>query len=344
MHKDVHRNHPKLPISASALAVAFLYFGLQIQADADNGYLPVYVGGNLGLSDLSPTSDSSSIDGSDHAMSLQAGYDINDAVSVEISVSDLGSAQLSSSQGQTGSVSYSDAGVSVLVYGFRQHSKSSGKNAHNGFAVYARLGANHVEADYNQPGEEDSSDTALMAGVGAEYGWENGLGARAELSIRSDEVKTVNFGLVKRFRSKADKAMAEATIKATERLATSEPLWSNRLSITFPTIHLDSIGKQGKLNHEQQTALDQLATSLKRHDSLELVVRGHSDPRGSVSEKLKRSRDGAILVSRFLQSRGVRGNRLHLRSYGDTKPYRHGGRKAADNQHRRVEFDLFSRG
>lgn len=343
MHKDVHRNRFKLPITASALAVSLLCFGLHAQADSDKGFLPVYVGGNLGLSDLSPASGTA-IDSSDHAVSLQAGYDFNDAVSVEISVSDLGSAQLSSGEGGNGSVSYSDAGVSVLVYGFRQHSKTANKSAHEGFAVYARLGANHVEADYSQSQYSDSSDTEIMAGVGAEYGWENGLGARAELSIRSDEVKTVNFGLVKRFRSKADEAMAAATQQATKRLATAEPLWSNRLSIVFPTIHLDSIGKQGKLNREQQTALDELATALKRHDSLELVVRGHSDPYGSTSEKLRRSRDGAILVSRFLQSKGIRGNRLHLRSYGDTKPYSLGGRRAANNKQRRVDFDLFSRG
>mgnify|MGYP000147284732 CR=1 FL=1 len=68
-----------------------------------------------------------------------------------------------------------------------------------------------------------------------------------------------------------------------------------------------------------QSALDQVATTLREYPSTTIDVLGHTDSRGSESYNLGLSQRRAQAVANYLASRGVQWERMATRGYGETQ-------------------------
>ncbi|ASJ75555.1 OmpA family protein [Granulosicoccus antarcticus] len=158
----------------------------------------VYVGAGVLASQLEP--DTSGVTGVsvDDSMgaggSLTLGYDIDNRFSVEGHIASLGEATLE----PTGTIDYTVAGVSGLVYGLNQPNDRARRE---GFSVFGRLGLGALENDASGVEFERVNDVHLLAGLGLEYGLNNGLGLRAELVAHETDAKYVQLGLVYRIGS-----------------------------------------------------------------------------------------------------------------------------------------------
>ncbi len=156
----------------------------------------IYAGGGILASSLEPDTDAApgvSVDSSGSGGgSLLLGYDLNNRFSVEGHVADLGDADLA----PDGSVSYQVAGLSALVYGLNGESARAQRRGLSGFG---RLGLGALDNDSEGVDFDQVNDFHLLIGAGAEYGFNNGLAARAELVAHDEDARYVQLALLYRF-------------------------------------------------------------------------------------------------------------------------------------------------
>jgi len=92
------------------------------------------------------------------------------------------------------------------------------------------------------------------------------------------------------------------------------------------------------LKTESYTYLDELIKLLKENTKLELNIYGHTDSVGNEDENMLLSEKRAKAVKDFLIEKGVAGNRLYSKGFGETKPLSAGNSEAVNAMNRRVEF------
>lgn len=315
---------------------------------ADSQQKPtIYLGGSVGLIDLSTKFSVEARKISDNAVvsgSILAGADISPRISLEASATMTEKANVTNNAALVGDLGYRDYAVSALGYLYRKN-VSDGAIERDGFSVFSRLGVGYKEFD-SKLASRDSDRAHLVLGLGSEYGWENGVATRAEVSMLDDDANHLNFSLLKRFNLQgAPKKVSAASLEAR-----NSKLWENRLFLHLPTIYFPDNDSRSPISLTEQQRLNELAQQLIANPRLEIEVRGHSDSAVSFRDGLILSRRRAITVSRYLQSRGVRGNRLHIRSYASTQPVKRGGLKGAAEKgesnsnkisNRRVEFEIY---
>lgn len=183
------------------------------------------MGAGLLGSDLDPDTDSApgvSVDSSSSGGgSLTLGYDLNNRFSVEGHVADLGEADLAPS----GSVSYQVAGVSALVYGLNDR---SARGRRLGLSGFGRVGVGALDNDAEDVDFNRVNDIHLLIGAGAEYGFKNGLAARAEAVFHDEDARFLQLALLYRFgtdnrRRSVPAARAEAPVVEAPAIATPAP-------------------------------------------------------------------------------------------------------------------------
>lgn len=100
--------------------------------------------------------------------------------------------------------------------------------------------------------------------------------------------------------------------------------------------------KSGKaiINVRSFTLLNEVAQALKSNDSMEVLVEGHTDSRGSDSYNLRLSDARANAVREYLMGQGIATDRLKSMGFGETKPIASNKRKKGRRKNRRVEFTI----
>ena len=154
----------------------------------------LYAGASVGTSQVNPDTSGTQFNvesDSDGASQLRLGYDHHNRLAFEFDTSVLGSAELQAGT----SVKYAAASVSALFYGINGVQLRSRRE---GFSAYGRLGAAALSRSSQVQPLEDSS-TVPVLGLGAEYGFANGLGFRAEITRFDSDVSYVGIGAVYRF-------------------------------------------------------------------------------------------------------------------------------------------------
>ncbi len=154
----------------------------------------LYAGASVGTSQVSPDTSGTQFNvesESDSGTQLRIGYDHHNRLAFELDTSVLGSAELQAGT----SVKYAAASVSALFYGINGVQLRSRRE---GFSAFGRLGAASLSRS-SQVQPLDSSSTVPVLGLGAEYGFANGLGLRAEITRFDSDVSYVGIGAVYRF-------------------------------------------------------------------------------------------------------------------------------------------------
>lgn len=155
----------------------------------------LYAGAAVGNSRLNPDTRGTqfSVDSSgDLGTQLRLGYDAHNLLAVEFDTSVLGTAQL---REYDTDVKYSSAALSALIYGW---SGIQMRSRREGLSAYGRVGFASLKKSSSVLTLEESGIVPVL-GVGAEYGFTNGLGVRAELTRFDGDAMYLGFGAIYRF-------------------------------------------------------------------------------------------------------------------------------------------------
>ena len=94
-----------------------------------------------------------------------------------------------------------------------------------------------------------------------------------------------------------------------------------------------------EIDRRSEPLLDQIGEALNAHPEVRNVeIQGHTDNVGGPSINNKLSQDRAAAVKVALEKRGVDGDRLSTRGYGESSPIAPNTTKAGRAKNRRVEF------
>jgi len=97
-----------------------------------------------------------------------------------------------------------------------------------------------------------------------------------------------------------------------------------------------------ELSSSARATLDRQAAWLQQHRSVQIVVEGHADERGTREYNLALGERRANSVKEYLVSQGVDANRVRIISYGKERPAVAGSTEAAWAQNRRAVTDIVS--
>ena len=91
-----------------------------------------------------------------------------------------------------------------------------------------------------------------------------------------------------------------------------------------------------RLKPESRSALDAVATDLKKYPRLQIELQGHTDDKGSDAYNLKLSQQRADSVRTYLLDQGVPAGQLTAKGYGETQPMEDNKTEAGRARNRRV--------
>ena len=98
----------------------------------------------------------------------------------------------------------------------------------------------------------------------------------------------------------------------------------------FEKFDLDEVSKK---------ALEQNAAYLNRHPNVQVQIEAHSDERGTNNYNLALADRRALAVRKYMASKGIEENRMHLISYGEEKPFCEDSNEDCWKQNRKVHFN-----
>ncbi len=334
-----------------------------------------YVGGGVLLSQLEPDTDE--VDGvsvnetESAGGSLAVGYDLSSRFSVEGHYAALGQAGLAVDGAADEDVDYQVFGLSGLIYGLNDREDRARRE---GFSLFGRLGVGGMQNE-SDIAYERVNDVHLVAGIGAEYGFRNGLALRGELVGHDTDARYGQLGLVYRFgdvdRRRARRPAEPASdgtqitplpVPADEPVRTDldsdqdgvEDLNDQCLDTAFGS-PVDASGcdifggviegvkfESGSdtLTAGAQLELDQVAQTLSEYQDLDINIDAHTDNTGSAESNLQLSRRRAVSVARYLVGQGVAGDRLKPRAFGESQPRTTNASAEGRAANRRVEFTI----
>jgi len=154
-----------------------------------------YAGVGLGVSSLNPVTDDTefTVSGTGGgAFHLHAGMDVSPRIGAELHYGSLGEATLE----PEGSIAYSAVGASALVYSSGDRDRLSMRR---GLMGYLRGGLAALSTSAADVEIEQLNSVQFLVGVGAEYGFDNGLAVRGELLSYDGDARAGQLALVYRF-------------------------------------------------------------------------------------------------------------------------------------------------
>ncbi|NVK64869.1 MAG: OmpA family protein, partial [Flavobacteriales bacterium] len=84
--------------------------------------------------------------------------------------------------------------------------------------------------------------------------------------------------------------------------------------------------------------LDKVVDVMKKHPEFSLDIAGHTDNVGAPEKNLELSKDRAVAVKKYLESKGVAAERMNAKGFGQTQPAGSNDTEAGRANNRRVEF------
>lgn len=88
--------------------------------------------------------------------------------------------------------------------------------------------------------------------------------------------------------------------------------------------------------------LDEVALALKEHSTIKVRIEGHTDSKGNDKFNKKLSQKRADAVRKYLIDKGVAGDRMEAKGYGEEVPIADNRTDEGRGQNRRVEFFIVS--
>ncbi len=361
--------------SWAGAAALLLSLGLSAVATAedspDDRYFNqrLYIGASTGVSRLRPdTSETDYVVGDDNDMTtaLHLGIDFSKHWTVEAYVVDLGEAEILCRGDCTkaGTIGYRHFGVSAIGYFFNQRGGSyygegfddEGLYRREGLSAFGRLGIgkmnNDTDLDYQR-----LNDIHMQMGAGVEYGWRNGLAARAELISYDTDAMAASMGLIKRFGDSEPylleppvvppelKAPPEppppptrAHVPKKKPPATAKPIKRKVVRIRLPRLYFAVDDHQ--LSPLAQRKLLDLVRTMKRYPRLKLEIRGYTDATASDEYNLNLSLRRAASVRKFMARYGIPPSRLRLAALSENDPVADNSTPEGRAKNRRVEFRI----
>ncbi|MFW5889766.1 MAG: OmpA family protein [Marinilabiliaceae bacterium] len=94
------------------------------------------------------------------------------------------------------------------------------------------------------------------------------------------------------------------------------------------------------LRSESYQELDRLVKLLKENPSVKIEVAGHTDNTGSASLNKRLSKERALSVKRYLETKGIGSGRIEYEGYGPDEPIAPNNTSEGRAQNRRVEIEV----
>jgi outer membrane protein OmpA-like peptidoglycan-associated protein len=113
------------------------------------------------------------------------------------------------------------------------------------------------------------------------------------------------------------------------------------LVVTFPSGLLYDFDSDA-IRAEAGRNLRELAVSLKKYASTDLLIVGHTDALGSTEYNQSLSMRRASAASRYLAMEGINSNRLHTTGKGELEAVSSNGTEAGRQQNRRIEVAIYA--
>ena len=95
---------------------------------------------------------------------------------------------------------------------------------------------------------------------------------------------------------------------------------------------------ESNLLSESYEQLDGLLKMMKADPKMKIIVEGHTDNVGDPVQNKRLSLERAFNVRTYLIGKGIAGNRIQFKGYGDTKPIADNSTEEGKKTNRRVEF------
>ena len=304
--------------------------------------------------------------------SLTLGYDLLPRLSLEGHFADLGEADLR----PDGGVDYRVGGIDVLLYGLNDAGQ---RWLRQGFSLFGRLGVGAIEVDSDLPIER-VNQYSLLTGLGVEYGFDNGVGVRAELVSHDTDARYAQVGMIYRFgsagiplasasrdgssiddrrnASAADQAEAAQQPEARQPVdadADGVPDVRDDCPASSADMPVDETGCDAldnasdlvgfafdstRLSDEAKATLDAVIAVMLETPDARIVIDAHTDNVGSAVDNLRLSAGRAVAVARYLVDNEIDGDRLQPRAFGESQPRASNATMEGRATNRRVEFRL----
>lgn len=174
-----------------------------------------------------------------------------------------------------------------------------------------------VEAGFLSVIAEQQDDVILLMGVIPASSLEEGV-----------------FGFIEQVKTIAEFSAGELRVES--RLALrgdAGVLRANLLALTERQ-PVSFEGGSATLGGRDEEVLEQVAASIRAHPGLSVLIAGHTDSAGSVTENEDMARRRGLAVFEFLVSHGVAPNRLTVVAYGEMFP------DGDAEPSRRIEFEV----
>jgi OOP family OmpA-OmpF porin len=215
-------------------------------------------------------------------------------------------------------------------------------------ALFAKVGT--LAWDMHVTGQEigyvhtaDDNGWSSLVGVGFEYAWHRNWSTALEYqwinnvggeATGGSDLNMFNLAVSYRFIS--DSAALPPT-----------PLSKSISLIPAQTVHKESMSSitgapfasaSSQLSFELQHTLMSVVKRLREYPQATLLVKTHTDSRGSSEFNQRLSDKRAQMIHDFIVGQGIAPARLRATGYGETQPIADNGTYAGRNKNRRVEF------
>lgn len=342
---------------------------------AEHGFhKKLYVGASAGQSKLSPEVQSGVnlevTDEDSDGSKLFLGWDFRPNLGVELSMADLGEAEVTSTaDNSVEGLGYEVANLSLL-YHFYNLGGAEQLIARNGLGLFLKAGVGSMDNDSDLDFER-KNDVHLMGGLGVEYGTRLGLALRGEIEAFDEDAMMTSIGVLWRFGGKGsggrnqnelftksdvmDKADAMADkFDANDTdgdgvpndiddcpNSADEPVTATGCAM-FGGVLEGVLFESGsdKLTDSAQVVLNDAADALLNNPDMVVEVQAHTDSQGAEQYNLDLSKKRALATVRYMMLRGVPSEQLLARAFGEAKPIDTNDTPEGRSANRRVEFHV----
>ena len=330
--------------SALLVATVATTFATSLHAD-DKFKRKAWVGASTGFSSVRP--DDSDIrltveDEIDTAFRGVLGIDLTSRFAAELSFSHLGQAGLSEDR----YIDYRQLGIDGIVYGL---STEENRVKRKGLLPFVRLGFSKMKNRSNIAFKREN-DISLSFGVGAEYGFSNGLALRADVISFDVDAHFVGIGLVYRIGriapalpNKPNKPIQTYTDtpKTVDVNSDNEAKTKPAKAIATPAMGpILFATASAELNTESILMINRFVKMLNDLTDTLLVVTGYADTRGPALYNQMLSLERANSVRKMLIENGIQSQRIRTEGKGETSVFGPMDSLVGRQQNRRVEIEV----
>jgi len=130
-----------------------------------------------------------------------------------------------------------------------------------------------------------------------------------------------------------------------EQSVSANKLDVNKLEVGKAVVLNNIMFEQGKydLLEPSFAELDRVAVLMKENPQMEIRLEGHTDNKGDFMLNIELSKNRVIAVKQYLESKGIRSERIQYKAYGGTQPIASNASEDARKKNRRVEFVILKK-